>query len=383
MNRQKEGVRFLLDFLKEIYLDDYIAKGGSKTKFITGRAGSGKTFFLDQMKRDAEAAGYITVSFSAKKVWLHDFRNIYLEILNQVNMEQRINDCADVIIRNMDYSPEEVHQSRNFIDYLASKNEANILNKRALRGEITNMFLQNPLLDTNFASVCAQLTADRLGHPSLDEGDRTLLYQWLMGDSTMKFTVLRALGLSPVRITKYNARHMLRSLSEVIRLGGHSGLIIFIDDLDILCDNSGMEEIHYGKVRRDDAYESIRQIIDDIDTMRSLMFVFAFDRTLVDNEKAGIKSYQALWMRIQNEVLSERFNCFSDILDLDRLASQVYSDDYIMEMSLEFAEEAEKKSKEASIIDEQTISEILEKAKYGSVGLPQLIKEATLEGKKS
>jgi hypothetical protein len=144
-----------------------------------------------------------------------------------------------------------------------------------------------------------------------------------------------------------------------------------------------MEEIHYGKVRRDDAYESIRQIIDDIDTMRSLMFVFAFDRTLIDNEKAGIKSYQALWMRIQNEVLSERFNCFSDILDLDRLASQVYSDDYIMEMSLEFAEEAEKKSKEASIIDEQTISEILEKAKYGSVGLPQLIKEATLEGKKS
>ena len=35
--------------------------------------------------------------------------------------------------------------------------------------------------------------------------------------------------------------------------------------------------------------------------MHHIMFVYAFDRELFDNENAGVKSYQALWMRIQSE----------------------------------------------------------------------------------
>lgn len=49
------------------------------------------------------------------------------------------------------------------------------------------------------------------------------------------------------------------------------------------------------------------------------MFVYAFDRGLMDDENAGLKSYQALWMRIQNEIVGERFNRFTDMVDLDRL----------------------------------------------------------------
>ncbi|MDD2511237.1 MAG: DUF2791 family P-loop domain-containing protein, partial [Syntrophomonas sp.] len=33
-------------------------------------------------------------------------------------------------------------------------------------------------------------------------------------------------------MTKYNARHMLRSLVEICRLAGYKGLIISIDELD-------------------------------------------------------------------------------------------------------------------------------------------------------
>ena len=35
--------------------------------------------------------------------------------------------------------------------------------------------------------------------------------------------------------------------------------------------------------------------------MKNIMFVFAFERELLDHDSAGLKSYQALWMRIQNE----------------------------------------------------------------------------------
>lgn len=40
------GIGFLTDFWKEKYLQEYIKDGGSKIKFITGREGSGKTYFL-------------------------------------------------------------------------------------------------------------------------------------------------------------------------------------------------------------------------------------------------------------------------------------------------------------------------------------------------
>lgn len=50
-------------------------------------------------------------------------------------------------------------------------------------------------------------------------------------------------------------------------------------------------------------YSGLFVTIDDIDSMKYLMFVYAFDRELLDNENSGLKSYQALWMRIQNEIV--------------------------------------------------------------------------------
>ena len=39
------GIGFLADFWADRYLKEYIASGGSKIKFITGKTGSGKSHF--------------------------------------------------------------------------------------------------------------------------------------------------------------------------------------------------------------------------------------------------------------------------------------------------------------------------------------------------
>ena len=63
---------------------------------------------------------------------------------------------------------------------------------------------------------------------------------------------------------------MLRSLAEVVSMGGYSGLFIAIDDLEILTSRSSLEPVHYTKMKREDTYESIRQLIDDIDSMKKI-----------------------------------------------------------------------------------------------------------------
>ena len=226
-----EGIRFLSDFWTEHYLKEYICEGGSKIKFVTGRPGSGKSFFLRVMKEEADRLNYRTVSFSATEVWLHDFKEIYLEILNQCDILQCLKKCADQIVISMGYDPTDIEEGRTFLDMLSSQGLGDALTRREIRQQLRGMFLQNPLMDNNFAIACSLLTGSILGHPILEQQNQELLLGWLSGDKTVKLSLLRALGMSPARITKYNSRHMLRSLAEVIRMGGYSGLLILIDDL--------------------------------------------------------------------------------------------------------------------------------------------------------
>lgn len=211
--------------------------------------------------------------FSAKEIWLHDFKEIYLEILRQCDLMECLKGCAGNLMKKMGYDPSEVSENQTFIDYLAQENMSDALTRREIRTQLKEMFLDNPLLDNNFALACSMLTGSILGYPVLEDQSKEMLFGWISGDRTIKLTKLRPLGLSPARITKYNARHMLRSLAEVVRMGGFSGLFVAIDDLEILINKSSLEEIHYTKMKREDTYESFRELIDDIDSLHNIMFL--------------------------------------------------------------------------------------------------------------
>jgi hypothetical protein len=372
------GIGFLTDFWREQYLSQFIKNGGSAIKFVTGRAGSGKSHTLKLLRADARSEGYVTVNLSARDVWLHDFRDFYLEILGKADVMALLADCARVIIIDMGYDPDQIDEGSTFLDYLAQNGHADGLTRWEIRNQLRKRFLNNRRMDNNFSLACSLLCGSILGHPTLEEANEELLLAWLHGDKQIRMTQLRPLGLAPSKVTKYNARNLLRSLCELVVQGGHSGLLVTVDDLEVLADTSGMNERHYTKMRREDTYESIRQLIDDIDTFSNAMVVFAFNRSLLDNENRGLKSYQALWMRIQNEVVSDRINTFSDIIDLDRLAFQVYTPAMLIEMSEKLAQVVGQINVQAQVFDEETAARLIAQARTGSVSLPRLVNRMTL-----
>ena len=375
-----EGIDFLADFWADKYLQEYIREGGSKIKFVTGKPGSGKSHFLQLFSTMASEQQYQTVDFSANEIWLHDFKEIYLEILRQCDIMECLKKCAAQVVNRMGYRSEEIPEGMTFMDYLSSQDMGDAITRREIRLQLKELFLENPLMDNNFALACSLLTGGILGHPLLETQNQELLLAWMQGDRTVKLSLVRALGLSPSRITRYNARHMLRSLCEVIRMGGYAGLVVLIDDLEILLGRSGLAPLHYTKMRREDTYESIRQLIDEIDSLKNIMFVFGFDRELFDNENAGVKSYQALWMRIQNEIVGERFNRFGDIVDLDRMAAQEYGPKTLVSMSGKLADHIVSRGGQAGVISLETAEEILAGAGFGGTGVPRLVNEKTLGG---
>ena len=374
------GVDFLTDFFARQYLESYIPEGGSKIKFVTGHRGSGKTHLLQLLESAAEERRFLTVSFSANDVWLHDFREVYLAVLKRCDLTAVLRCCADSIIREMGYDPKAVSKGKTLIDYLAERNEADPLSKSTIRTALRQRFTQNPLLDNCFAACCALLVGDILGHPTLEASERDMIIAFLHGDKTVKASQMRALGITPSKVTKYNARYLLRSLAELVHMSGYAGMLIAIDDMERLMNRSTEEVIRYTKTKREDAYESIRQLIDDIDSMRYLLFILSFDRELIDHESYGLKSYQALWMRIQNEIVSKRMNRFADVLDLDRLADQVYTPDILCEMSEKLVRVLRMNGIPAATISEKDAEELEEAAVYGSLGLPYLVNRKVLTG---
>lgn len=379
LNELSVGIDFITDFWETTYLQEFIPAGGSKIKFITGQKGSGKTHTLNLLTSKTRKLDYITVAFSAYDIWLHDFREVYLEILRQTDLPKLLEKCSHAIIEAMGFNHQEIPRGLTFVDFLGQQGLADGLTRREIRLQLKQMFLDNPLLDNNFALTCSLLCGGILGHPFLEPQSRQLLLGWLNGDKTIKVSTLRPLGLAPNRITKYNARHMLRSLAEIVRLSGHAGLFVSIDDLEILVDKSSLNSIHYTKMKRDDTYESIRQLIDDIDSFHNIMFVFSFDRLLLDDENKGLKSYQALWMRIQNEIVSSKINRFSDIIDLDAVALQLYTPEMILEMSRKLANVVNAIDVKAMTIDESKALEIITLARMGGISIPRLVNQATLQ----
>ena len=373
------GSEFIMDFWREKYLVDYLAQGGSKIKFLTGRTGSGKTHFLELLSLEAENMGYIPITLSAREVWIHDFKEIYTAILQKVDLLERLKMSSRQVIRQLGCDPDAIPGDITFVDYLASQGKLDPLTKLEIRQQLNQLFLSNPLLDNNFALACALLTGSLLGHPTLEEPSRRLLMLWLEGSREARLPSLRRLGLSPSRITKYNARHMLRSLVEVCRLAGYKGLVISIDDMEILVGGDKAETMRYTRLKREDAYESIRELIDEIDTLKNTLFVFSFERSLMDEDRSGLKSYQALWMRIQNEIKGDKFNRFADIVDLDRLIDQVYTPENIMEMSARLARVINRLDEGARPITLSTAEELHTRARFGKVSLPRRVALTTLQ----
>lgn len=377
------GFEPLIDFWRDRYLNEFVREGGSKIKFVSGRPGCGKTHLLQGLAKEGRDAGYQVVLFSAKDVWLHDFREIYTEIISHCNLDECLLQAANSVIRNMGYDPNTIPDGSDFMTYLSSIGEGDALNRRAIRMELKHIFLNNPRMDNNFALACSMLVGSVLGHPVLEERNKEILKDWLTGKQDIKTAMLRAIGLAPVRITKYNARHMLRSLNELLTFSGYTGLLVLIDNLDILQGQNGTEIIHYTRVRREDTYESIRQLIDEIDSLHKTMFVFAFDRNLLDDENTGIKSYQALWMRIQNEIVSDRFNLFSDIVDLDKYEKQFFNTDTLITMSEKISSLLSDQLGPLETLTPENAEELIEKARTAGIGLPRLVFLNTLGGEKN
>lgn len=289
-----------LKFIEED-VDNYIAEGGAKVRFINGDYGDGKTHFMSIIRHTALQKNF-AVSFVVltREVPMHKFEVVYQEIVRQLK-----GTFEGAGIRALVDAWAEAQQAAlttgdgpDFQDRL-----------NAIGDELRAL----PGMDLNFANALTGLLQNRFGTPEDNEEDeerqagREVLYQWFEGARVSKRDLKSFQVFEP--LSKTNSKRFLGALIAFLRHMGYKGLILLLDELETV--------IAQSTTVRNNAYENVRLLIDNTEQARYLHIFFSIIPDVLLVEK-GFRSYDALWSRIRSIGESKRLNYRSVLIDLHR-----------------------------------------------------------------
>jgi len=264
---------------------ELVEQGASTVRFIVGRFGSGKTFFLNLIRNVALKKKFVVAQADVTTDRrLHgtggQARSLYAELMRKLctrsrpeggamqNLVERWVEEVDYSIRNQGGTEEDV--------------------KKRLAGELRS--LQELVSGFDFATV---ITRYYEGHLSQNEELQTAALRWLRGEYRTKTEARQALGVRTI-IDDAAFYDYLKLLATFIRIAGYAGLVINIDELVVLSHRLT------NTMARNKNYEALLRIINDCfqGHTRGLAFLFAGTDECLEDQRRGLYSYEALATRL-------------------------------------------------------------------------------------
>lgn len=147
--------------------------------------------------------------------------------------------------------------------------------------------------------------------------------RWLRGQVT-SVRELRDFGIVQ-KVTRYNARGILRSILTWLPSARQNGSIVFVNALQLAQTRNPRDgRVHYTRSALSDVYEVIREFIDETDDMRHVLLVFAmpYDFLSIDPRGRGMGMYQALQFRVNSFPESTMPNPLSNMVLLSSTAER-------------------------------------------------------------
>ena len=201
---------------------------------------------------------------------------------------------------------------------LAALNAApEVLLRTELRAALAHELFEDYAMTREFRLAMFSLCAAQLD-PTDNPALEASIKDWLRGELRLVSEVKRALIFQ--KIARHNARHMLFSLAHWLTLTGKAGLLLVLDVARYAEAVRPAERgagNYYTTSATIDLYEMLRQLIDATDEV-SACFVAVLvgpDFLQLQDDRRGIRSYQALYFRIWDEVFDRnRENPFSSLV---------------------------------------------------------------------
>ncbi|WP_347332115.1 BREX system ATP-binding domain-containing protein [Marinimicrobium locisalis] len=289
---QEEARMHMLDQL------EHIATGRSAFKFIRGAYGSGKSFMMAWLRDAALNAGFAvaTVRVSAE-MSLADLSEFYQGLMDGLRVPEKrgassLSDVLEAWLLTMQQRTEQV-------EGLSSRrpSDRKQLIER-VRKRIQDQLSQLASHDPGFAPALGAFYEARLVG---DEEKAMHARAWLRGDRSLPNAALKQIGVKG-NLESDQVLPRLRALLEIIEATHLRGLVILIDELELV-----RRRPHKGT--RDKSYETLRALIDEVGENRlpRCLLVSTGTDTFFDDRRYGLASYEALYHRVCAPELTENF----------------------------------------------------------------------------
>jgi len=325
-----------LKAMREYCLEPLISSGGCKVKILYGDSGTGKTHYLKALESYAKKFGFYVCNFDMRKMEyrLTDLIQLYKGIATYIDTQALRNNLLLRILEKLGYHG-SFHQIENnsLVDFICEQESAPVYMARQTIRKNINLIVKN--LDISFSF---RLFLGRYMEAICDNDAEYLLLleSWLMGIKLASFDKRRTQLFES--LNRQNARVWLYSFNEVIRLAGYKGMVLILDQFESILPDAD-SAIRYTNLKRNDTYEMLRQLIDDLDFLRHFLLLIAGNTNIVTSEKYGLQSYHALWMRVQQNYVQEQIiNPYSDVINANLIMKQIINDGSIGAFSAKLRE---------------------------------------------
>ena len=296
-----------LEVVRKEYLQTFIRDGGAAVKFIVPTPEINHSGLQHKLSEVAHGEKYQFAFVDAAKTPVHMIDRLFHEVARQVDWDDLAFSFVSRIISENGYKIPS--QRQEFC--LQKIAELNDRDQKRLPNELSAVlekeFFHDYRLCQEFRIAMMQLCRAQLG---MSEVPGEVIKEWLCGE----LRLISAIKAAPIfqKIVRHNARHMLSSLSYWLHLAGKTGLVMVLDISRCLVQRPTPKDPndasrYYTKATALDAYEVLRQFIDATDdTEFCFMAVIAPTAFLQPDDRRGVGSYDALKLRIWDEVRDKR-----------------------------------------------------------------------------
>ena len=270
---------------------DTAAAGGSAFRMISGRYGSGKSFMIQLMRAHAMERGFAVADadLSPERRLAGSNRQglaTYRELMRNLSTRAAPDGGALPVVLSRWISQIQIACAKE--NGLAPGSSALA---EAVELAIMEKIQSLETLVHGFDFASAVRTFYR-GAVQGDEEKKQAALRWLRGEYPTKTEAKAALPVSGI-IDDAGWYDYLKLIGELMKLSGHAGLIIFIDEA------VNLYKIPQS-VSREANYEKLLNIFNDCTQGRlsSMAFIFGATPQCIEDRRRGFYSYEALHSRL-------------------------------------------------------------------------------------
>lgn len=306
-------------FLEGEYLRGYVDAGGAAVKFAVAPDAAVADFFAEQVREVAESDGYVVATVDAATTRVHLLEQVFFGVARQIDWDQLAAVTVRTAVAAAGYPAPEGADGLS-VDLLATSHRVDPRElKRDVDRELQQRVHRDYAMVQEFRTAMLRLCQAQLRTGQVADAEHAAVLDWLRGDLRQISALKSALIFR--RIGRHNARLLLFSLAHWLAVNGRAGLVLVLDIRRLGFARRPVpaerEGYYYTKAALLDAYEVLRQLVDNTDELANCCVVVVPAVEFLTDTGRGLDAYQALKLRIFDEVRDrERDNPFSSLVRL-------------------------------------------------------------------